>query len=159
MNSIILSDSASRFENEEYFPIRVVFDSSVEGIKHAGFYNGDEDLLEIAYDKETGKLKTIQIVICHNYSIIDSDYSLPVSCLGSDGDAIAVVDHFECPCFGMQIYNDCIVVTVSDHMISQYIRCGQVLFGIDEDKRIVSVIVSCLSKANVAHCIEELGMQ
>lgn len=64
-NNIIIEPETvlSHIEDEEYFPIRVAYDPSIESIRLVGFYYEDTDLLEFTVDRETGAVKKMQIVV------------------------------------------------------------------------------------------------
>lgn len=159
-NTIItLKNIPSHIEIEDYFSLRVVYDSSVEGICHIGFYNIDEDLLEISVNKDTGILKKIQVTICHNYKIIDTDLDISNIIPDSSDLKFELPDHNECTAFMMEIYNDSAYIKLYQDPASRYIKCGQVLFGLSDANNIVSLIVTGLTETERTHITNELSLQ
>lgn len=156
---ISLKNIPSHIEIEDYFSLRVVYDSSVEGIRFIGFYNNDEDLLEISVNKDTGSLKKIQITICHTYQIINSNLDINSIIPNFSDLELIMPDHNECPAFMLEIYKDCASINLSQTPPSRYAKCGQAFFGIDNANNIVSIIVTQLTEADRSHIIEELSMQ
>ena len=153
---IRLTDLPSHIENEVYFPLRVVYNTATYDVRHAGFYKGSTDLLELAIAGDPGVIKYILLTICHHYSISDScfDYS---SIVPSDDEVILrLTDHNKCSVFHMDVYNNCAVIRLTKTGPSRYIKCGQVLFGIDGTNNICLLIVTDLTDDNIRHTVNEL---
>ena len=156
---VVLSNIDSHIKDEDYFPLSVSYDTIAEEVRHVGFYKNDDDLLELTVAKDSGRLITILLTICHHYSIEDScfDYS---SILPSNDDVtILLPDHNECDTFNMIVYTNCVVIHISVIKPSKYVKCGQVLFGIDSSNQICSLIVTEITETNINHIINELSLQ
>lgn len=159
MIKIRLTDIQSHIENEDYFSLRIVYDSSIEGIRHIGFYNADDDLLEIAVNKNTNMLKRIQVTLCHHYSIIDNVFDVSGVTTINEDVCLELSDHNDCSCFNMKVYKNSAVLVLSNAITTKYVKCGQVLFGLDSEENISTLIVSELTKSDIEHIKNELLLQ
>ena len=157
MNELSFSEIAqvSHIECEEYFPLRVVFDSSIGENRFVGFYCGEDSLLEFTVSRETNAVKKLQIVTCRDYKINDTNLVLPQhhksGCIH-----LANSQHNDCDLFSMSIYADGIVINISQKDISKYYAMGQVLFGVGEDNELISLVITNLSVDERSHAIVEL---
>lgn len=161
MNNIkfILTNKSSNIDNEDYFPLRVVYESSSENLQHIGFYNGDEDLLELSVDKDTKSLQKLQITICHHYLIDDTSFSIESLNTTDEDILFELPDHNECESFYMHVYSNCAVISLSDNKPTNYVMCGQVLFGVNDTHKILSIIVTGLTENDINHIRDELSLQ
>lgn len=157
--TLILTAKSSCIENEDYFSLRVVFDSSSESIQHIGFYNGTEDLLELSVSKDTGLLQKLQMTICHHYSI--DNVSLDIGNIDTTNEEISLElpDHNECESFFMHVYNNCAVITLSDNTPTKRVKCGQVVFCLDDAQNILSIVITGLIQDDIDHIKNELLLQ
>ena len=146
----------SHIEDEEYFPLRVVYDPSIESIRFVGFYYKDTDLLEFTVDRETGTVKEMQIVVCSHFQIVDDEFPTE--------DARESVIHFnypqhnDCEVFNLTVFRNAVQVTVSDQAASVFSKCGQVTYGISATGNLVSVLVTNMSTEDIAHTKAELSI-
>lgn len=159
MIRIKLTNTESHIENEDYFSLRIVYDSSVEGIRHIGFYYEDEDLLEISVNKESCMIKRIQVTLCHHYTIVDDLFDISSITPVNEEVKLELPDHNDCNYFNMAIYKNCVDIHLSDLKSSKYIRCGQTMFGLDQNDNIVSLIVTELTETDREHILSELSQQ
>ena len=156
---IKLTNNSSHIENEDYFSLRVVYESSTENIQHIGFYNSEEDLLELAVDKDSCLLQKLQMIICHHYSINDFPFDINSIDIKDEEIELKLQDHNECQSFYMHVYSNCAVITLSDTKASKHIKCGQILFGLNDADKIHSIIVTGLTKEDINHVKNELSLQ
>ncbi len=154
-----LTNKSSYIKNEDFFSLRVVYESSSENIQHIGFYNGDEDLLELSVDKDSGLLQKLQITICHHFSIDDSPFDIGKINTTDEEISLELPDHNECNTFYMHVFNNCAVISLSDNKPTKHVLCGQVLFGIDDANNILSIIVTDLTTDDINHIKNELSLQ
>ena len=157
-NSIITKPGTilSHIENEEYFPLRVIYDPSIESIRFAGFYYKDTDLLEFTVDRETGAVKEMQIVVCSHFQFADDEY------LPKDANESIIflnyAQHNDCSIFNLTVFRNAVQVTVSDKTASVFSRCGQVIYGMSASGELVSVLVANMSAEDIAHTKAELSI-
>lgn len=157
MSSIMVHSGAlnSFIELEEYFALKVVYDPSVESTRYVGFYYRDTDLLELSVDRETGKIKKLQIVICNHFDMVDE-------CLQSTGSfeegriTFHLPQHNECDTFNVLVYRDAIKIILSSRPTQRIIKCGHVLFGLSDDDRLTAVSVINMSSDEINHAVDEL---
>ncbi|MCF0106941.1 MAG: hypothetical protein HUJ53_09275 [Holdemanella sp.] len=157
MNNITFIEKTmlSHIECEEYFPLRVVFDSVIGNNRFVGFYHGTENLLEFAVDRESGIVKKMQIVNCKNYEIFDREYSiLTVEKNGSI--AISYPQHNDCEIFELQVYTNCVLLKLSSKSVSNCYAVGQVEFGIDCYGQLATILIADCDEQTISHIIYEL---
>ena len=146
----------SHIENEDYFPLRVVYDPSIESIRFVGFYYGNTDLLEFTVDRETGLIKEMQIVVCSHFQFVDDEF------LTDDASESVIhfnyAQHNDCNVFNLTVFRNAIQIIVSNQTASVFSRCGQVTYGISSSGELVSVIVSNMSVEDIAHTKAELSI-
>jgi len=157
MNHIITNNEIipSHIEDEEFFSLRVVYDSSFESNRYIGFYYGETDLLELSVNRETGLLKKLQVVVCAHYTL--SDETAPV--IDDAKECSLLLDfpqHNECNFFLMTVYSDGVFITLSNNPAVQYYKCGQVVYGLTADNNMSSILIAGMSETNIAHTKYEL---
>lgn len=157
-NNIIIEPGTvlSHIEDEEYFPLRVVYDPSIESIRFVGFYYEDTDLLEFTVDRETGAVKEMQIVVCSHFHFVDDEY------VPEEADDAALyfkyAQHTDCSAFRLTVFKNAVQVIVSEKNASVFSKCGQVIYGISSSGELVSVLVANMSSENIAHTRSELSI-
>lgn len=157
-NNIIIEPGTvlSHIEDEEYFPLRVVYDPSIESIRFVGFYYEDTDLLEFTVDRETGAVKKMQIVPCSHFQFVDDEY------VPEEADDAALyfkhAPHTDCSTFRLTVFKNAVQVIVSEKNASVFSKCGQVIYGISSSGELVSVLVANMSSENIAHTRSELSI-
>ena len=158
MNSIsyINSEISSHIVNEDYFAIKVVYDSSIELTKYIGFYYGDTDFLEFAIDRNSHIIKKFQLVVCNHFEIIDDDLSTaPI--YESGCISINLPQHNDCNAFIVYVYRNAVDILLSRSPVNRIIRCGQVLFGLTNNYELVNITVLEMSASEISHTKEELN--
>ena len=142
--------------NEDYFPIKVEHNPSIESTKYVGFYFGDTDLLEFSVDRETNSIRKFILVLCNHYEVLDMEFqSATVYKRGSI--SLNLPQHNECNFFRTLVYRNAVDILLSNKTVHSAIKCGQVLFGLSEDNELVSVTVVEMSENDIDHTIEELS--
>ena len=157
-NRIIIKPGTilSHIDNEEYIPLRVVYDSSIESIHFVGFYYKDTDLLEFAVDKETGLVRKMQIVVCSHFQFVDNEYPSEKA-----DDAVPYLyypQHNDCSIFRLTVYKNAVKVVISNKAVSVFFRCGQVIYGLSSSGELVSVLITNMSVKDIAHTQSELSI-
>lgn len=155
-NNIIIEPGTvlSYIENEEYFPLRVVYDQSIESIRFIGFYFDNNDLLEFTVDRETGLIRKMQIVVCSHFKFVDEEYLLEEA-----ADAVLFLNyaqHTDCNTFRLTVFKNAVQVIISDKDASAFFRCGQVIYGISSSGELISVLITNMSSEDIAHTQSEL---
>lgn len=157
-NHVIIEPGASlsHIEDEEYFPLRVVYDSSIESIRFVGFYYKDTDLLEFTVDRATGSVRKMQIVVCGHFQFEDDEYP------PEDADESKVYldypQHNDCSIFRLTVFKNAVQVVISDKTASVFSKCGQVTYGMSSSGELISVLVSDMSAKDIAHTKAELSI-
>ena len=142
--------------NEDYFPVKAVYDPYVGSNEYVGFYFGDTDLLEFSADRETGSIKKITLVLCNHYEVLDTDFQSATVC-ESGSISLDLPQHNECDSFIVRVYRNAVDILLSQTTVQRIVKCGQVLFGLSDDNELVSVTFIEMSETDVAHTIEELN--
>ena len=146
----------SHIENEEYFPLRVVYNSSIESVRFIGFYYKDIDLLELTVDRETGLVRQLQIVVCSHFQFVDKEY------LPENADDARIyfnyAQHIDCDIFSLTVFKNAVQIIVSDKTASVFSRCGQAIYGISSSGELISILVANMSVEDIAHTKAELSI-
>ena len=123
-----LEKAVSRIENEEYFPLKLVFEQERRSLSYFVLCHGSYDLLELACEEATGILRRVTLVICSEYSV--SDRCLPQIRCASDG-RIRIDGSLkeEVPTFSVTLFRDGIEILLSSERPSFYVRTGQLVLG------------------------------
>ena len=159
MNSISLinTNRDPHVVNEDYFAVKVVYDSSVESTKYVGFYFGDTDLLEFSVDRETNTIKKFQLVLCNHFEMLDAElHSEDVSETGCV--SIGLPQHNECDIFNVRVYRNAVEIILSNKNVEKTIKSGQVLYCLSNAGDLVNVIIEEMTECEIKHTIEELKM-
>ena len=142
---------------EDYFALKVVYDSSVESTKYVGFYFGDTDLLEFSIDREFNTIKRFQLVLCNHFEIMGME--LQSTNISEDGCiSIGLPQHNECDSFNVRVYRNAVEILLSNKAVHRIIKSGQVLFCLSSDNELVNVTISEMTEYEIKHTIEELNM-
>ncbi len=142
--------------NEDYFPVKAVYDPSVGSTKYVGFYYGDTDLLEFSLDRETNSIKKLMLVLCNHFKVLDTDFQSATVC-ESGSISLDLPQHNECDSFRVFVYRNAVDILLSQTTVQRIVKSGQVLFGLSDDNELVSVTVVEMSGTDIAHTIEELN--
>ena len=155
-NKVIVNPGSfpSHLENEMYFPLRVIYDSSIESIRFVGFYYEESDLLEFTVDKETGLIREMQIVMCSHFQFIDDDYQ-PAEA-NTSLISLDYAQHNDCNTFDFTVFNNAFYIIISNETATAFYKYGQVTYGISDSGELVSILVDDLSSVDIAHTREEL---
>ena len=159
MNRLLFTSTnkSSHVEIEDYFPLRVVYESSIEDTQFVGFYYGDSDLLELSIDNDSKIIKKLQLVICNHYVFTNDVFNNDLNCLsGSIG--FDYTQHNECEAFQVTVYTNAVIIKLSDAEPKKYFSCGQVVFGFLDDNEVSSVIVTGMSAREIEHTKSELSL-
>lgn len=155
--SVINTNRGPYVVNEDYFAVKVVYDSSVESTKYVGFYYGDTDLLEFSVDRETNTIKKFQLVLCNHFEILDTElHSATVSEIGCI--SIRLPQHNECEVFNVRIYRNAVEILLSNKNVHKIIKSGQVLYYLSDENDLVNVTIAEMTEYEITHTIEELNM-
>ena len=157
-NNVIIEPGTvlSHIEDEEYFPLRVVNDSSIDSIRFVGFYFKDTDLLEFAVDRKTGFVRKMQVVVCSHFQFSDDEY-LPEN---TDESKIYLdyAQHNDCNTFKLTVFKNAVQIDISNKPASVFSKCGQVIYGMSSFGELVSVVIINMSVENIAHTKAELAI-
>ena len=155
-NTVIIKPGTvlSHIENEEYFPLRVVYNSSIDSIRFVGFYYKDTDLLEFTVERETGLVRKMQIVVCSHFQFVDAEY------MAEDTETAKVylnyAQHNDCSNFRLTVFKNAVQIIVSDKIASAFCKYGQVTYGVSSSGELISVLISNLSADDITHTKAEL---
>lgn len=157
MGKLILTGNNrdSHIINEDYFPLRVVYDSTPENTRLIGFYFGDTDLLEFSVDGNTGVIKKLQLVICNHFKIFGYDY--PEELIAASGSIVFdYPQHNDCEFFSVKVFNNAVDIKLTEKEPSFFYFCGQVVFGVSDEDELSEIIVSEMNEMEIKHTKNEL---
>ena len=146
----------SHFKSEDYFPAIVQFSSEELNNRFVEFSYQDTDMFELVADSETGIIKQFTLTLCNHFEEIDKSMEIPDATEGTiflnDKESI------QCDKFILFIYKDGLRINLSDNVAHHHLRCGQLVFALDESDSLVSLYVSDLSTADITHVSQEVHL-
>ena len=146
---------SSRFQKEEYIPIKVVLNEA-ELSRHIGFYYKDSDLAEFALDFETGAVNSFVLTLSNHYSFHEAMLECPATANGEI--QLFYPPRNLCSAFMVEVYLNGVRITVSCSSNVSYIRSGQLILGIDAEENIAEILITDLRSDEVAFVKNELEL-
>ena len=142
-------------ECKEYFPLYLWFDKSIKNIEHIGFYHENTDLLEFSVDSNTKIVRKMVLTLSKHYRIMQSETVFPSDCLNGT-IALLMDQRMNCTVFFTTVYQNGIVITLSENIINKSYRMDKIIVSADEDGNIVKIFVTDLTPDEINHTIREL---
>lgn len=147
--------SCASAECKEYFPLYLWFDKSVENSEHIGLYYEDTDLLEFSVDSNTKMVRKMVLTLNKHYKIMQSETVFPSDCVNGT-IALLMDQHMNCPVFFTTVYQNGIVISLSENIVDRSYRMDKIIVSTDEDDNIVKIFVTDLTPDEINHTIREL---
>lgn len=156
------SVSKTTFQLEEYIPLKIKFDTSVNEY-HLGceFIKDDSSLLELLFGENSRRLFGITLVTCNEYEILSTP--LPPFDTKSGNICIAeelseTLTHFTTSTFVTEIYLNGTIINLSDSNACCFYENNGVIWGVNENGDICQLIVR-MNNDTVEHLTNELKLQ
>ena len=111
-------------------------------------------MFELSVHPKTNALKRLTLALCNHYEIMETALDYPTSEEGSL--FIEGPDSTECDTFLLRVYSNAVQIKLSDTPVNKSIKTGNLIFSLSEDNKLISVIISDLSEAELAHIKREL---
>ena len=143
-------------ECKEYFPLYLWFDKSIKNIEHIGFYHENTDLLEFSVDSNTKIVRKMVLTLSKHYRIMQSETVFPSDCL-SGTISLLMDQRMNCTVFFTTVYQNGIVITLSENIINKSYRMDKIIVSADENDNIVKIFVADLTPNEISHTIRELN--
>ena len=153
--NLITEIPVSFVECKKYFPLYLWFDKSIENIEHIGLYHEDTDLLEFSVDSNTKMIRKMVLTLNKNYKIMQSETVFPSDCM-SGTIALLMDQHINCPVFCTTVYQNGIIITLSENIVDKSYRMDRIIISTDEDGNIVKIFITDLTPNEINHTIREL---
>ena len=153
--NLLTKTSYASVECKEYFPLYLWFDTSIENIEHIGLYHEDTALLEFSVDSNTKEIRKMVLTLNKNYKIMQSETVFPSDCMNGT-IALLMDQHINCPVFCTTVYQNGIVITLSENIVNKSYRMDKIIVSADEDGNIVKIFVTDLTPDEINHTIREL---
>lgn len=158
MIKILDHKSTSKYETIEYLIIQIYFNNLRLGDMHLylTFKKDDINLIEFGFSYNTnGDIGEITLVTAHSFKIINKEYKendiFECKTLSLTESETQKVDLFD-----IEIYNNAILINFSNKKCTKNILCGDVLFKLDENNNILSIVMLNVNEEVRNHTIEEL---
>ena len=150
------------FQLEEYIPLKIKFDTTVEEY-HPGceFVKGDSSLLELLFGEISHQLFAITLVTCNEYKILNTALPLFDTIDGNiciDEEISETLTHFETSTFLTEIYSNGTIIRLSDKPIHCFYKNNEIIWGVDNDGDVCQFIVY-MDNEVVEHLTNELQLQ
>ena len=141
---------------EEYLPLTVKSDIPLENANYLIFRYEDNSLLEIAFNEDGGNVYRVKLIICKNYTIVDTIFTLPENSRKGDilveHEADITTSKFECI-----IYKNAIRIEVSDDSVADYIDSDNIIWELNKDGKLISFTLYGQSIEVIEHTANELS--
>ena len=152
---LLSKTSCASVECKEYFPLYLWFDKSVENSEHIGLYYEDTDLLEFSVDCNTKIVRKMILTLSKHYRIMQSETVFPSDCLNGT-IALLMDQRMNCTVFFTTVYQNGIVISLSENIVDRSYRMDKIIVSTDEDDNIVKIFVTDLTPDEINHTIREL---
>ena len=111
-------------------------------------------MFEISVHPETHVIKRFTLTLCNHFTVIDKDMSVPICIDGTiiiDGP-----DTTECETFMVNLYNNGMLIKLSDEEPKFHYKSGNIIFAISDNGKLTEVYIINLAKTDVNHAKKEL---
>ena len=144
----------STFVAEEYFAAIINFSPEELNNHFIEFKYNNTDMFEISVHPETHVIKRFTLTLCNHFTVIDKDMSVPICIDGTiiiDGP-----DTTECETFMVNLYNNGMLIKLSDEEPKFHYKSGNIIFAISDNGKLTKVYIINLTKTDVNHAKNEL---
>lgn len=134
---------------DPYFPAIAVIGEKQDAVSFVGFYRGDYDLVELQVDPYTRAMRQVTLTCCRHYSVLGKPMAVPHA-----RDGIVAVDmdpHNDCDALRVVCYRDGVLVRVLDELPTDYVRCGNVIFGVTDARDLASIHLASITPEEAVH--------
>lgn len=143
---------------EEYLPLTIKSVVPLENANYLVFRFEDNSLLEIAFNEKDGNIYRINLVICKNYSIVDTVFELPNVSNTKKGDLlIEKEDDITTSKFKCIIYKDAIRIELSNDSVAECIDSNNILWELNNDGKLTSFTLYGQYSEIIEHTLSELS--
>lgn len=144
----------SRFISEDYFPAIVQFSPEELNNHFIEYSYNDTDMFELVVDSENGIIKQFTLTLCNHFKEQDINMSIPDAKEGSIyfNDTTDV----QCDLFVLSIYKDGLHISISDKSAYTFLKCGQLIFALDDTDSLISLYITNLSSDDISHVLREV---
>jgi len=142
---------------DDYLPLLVKAEQEAAEAGHIYYrHRSNQGLLELGFDATTQLVHKICLLICKDYQLMNSEYTLPDNCIAGDL-RIDIPSDTTTDILLCEIYSNAISIILSATTAVQTIVSDSVAWGIDSDGSLVSVTAYGLSGEATMHAINELS--
>ena len=140
---------------DDYIPLKLTAAAPCHDAMYYIVRKGDHSFLELTFDQDDAKVKRITLPLCLNCRRLTEGFSMPGSCETGDVLVDSAADEdtetFECI-----VYDDAVEILVSNEAVFQSVLSGNVLWGLSEEGKLISICIVHLERDVVEHCWCEL---
>ena len=141
---------------EEYLPLTIKSDSPLENANYLIFRYEDNSLLEIAFNENGGNIYRVKLIICKNYTTVNTTFTMPTNSRKGDilvdREADIMTSKFECI-----IYKDAIRIETSDDSVADCIVSDNIIWELNKEGKLISITLYDQSAEVIEHAIKELS--
>lgn len=141
---------------EEYLPLTIKSNIPLENANYLIFRYEDSSLLEIAYNENNGNIYRVKLIICKNYTTVDTDFTIPTNLRKGDvlveREADITTSKFECI-----IYKNAIRIEISDDYVADCIDSDNIIWELNRDGKLISFTLYGQAIEVIRHTVNELS--
>lgn len=140
----------------DYIPLQVRAKKECKEVEYCSFRKGDTSLLELAFDQTDQLIHRITLLLCADYRQTAEEYQLPTDCVKGDllMDASAEIDTVVFSCV---IYRNAVRITISDLPVCKSVLSDNIVWGLSEHGKLVSLCLIDETGKVSEHCNLELS--
>lgn len=143
---------------EEYLPLTIKSDFPLENANYLIFRYEDNSLLEIAFNENDGNIYRVKLIICKNYSTVDTTFEIPNNSRIRKGDLLVEnEDDITTSKFKCIIYKDAIRIEISDDSVAKCIDSGNILWELNSHGKLTSFTLYGQQPEIIEHTLNELS--
>ena len=146
----------STLEDDAYIPVRVTFDLNPSGHRDARFTADDSSFVEFRMQKSTNLPEEFSL-FANKSNYRASKGNLTVTTESADHVCLGFKGNVACKKVAAEVFDDGILVALSDDVPAEWRRAGDVLFGYDESVNLLAIAFTHVSGAQIAQINEWLA--
>ena len=111
-------------------------------------------MFEFVGSSKDGIIKQFTLTLCNHFEEKDLPLNIPNAIEGTIFFNKSIT--LQCDKFILFIYNNGLHIDISDKSACTHLRCGQLIFALDECDSLVSLYVIDLSPEDISHILQEV---
>jgi len=139
---------------KEFFPLIVSFSDVELNNSFIEFNYKDTDMVELSVNSKTHIIKQLTLTLVNHYSFIDECTPIPDY---EEGAIFITGPHkTECSSFLVSVYNDGLIINMSQSLPKLFYKCGNIIFAFSAHDELSAIYIVDLKQEELNHVRNEL---